>query len=94
MGNTQETQISDPCKLTNRGRSDAILTVKRCGIGVSNDSGVVVEDGGRPERRIRSGSGGEVGELSCGYNFLHRMHGKGVNCDTELLRRIRHFFDG
>ena len=31
---------------------------------------------------------------SCGYNFLHRMHGKGVNCDTELLRRIRHFFDG
>ena len=25
---------------------------------------------------------------------LHKMHGKGVNCDTELLRRIRHFFDG
>ena len=78
MGNTQENQISDPCKLTNRGRSDAILTAKRCGIGANNDSGVVVEDGGRPERQIRSGSGGEVGELAGGFQSGGRT---GINRD-------------
>ena len=66
MGNAPEIQISVPCKPTDRGQSDMILTTKAGEMGASDGSGVVMEGGGCQKRWIRSGRKGEVDEVAGG----------------------------